>query len=157
VDDQLGNVVSALKKTPTSRRLLVVAYNPGDIPEVAPPACHTLFQFYTSGDKLSLQLYQRSADLMLGVPFNIASYALLLMMVAQVTGFTPHEFIHTFGDLHIYSNHLEAAHLQLQRDLRPLPTMKLNQDVTSLFEFSYGDFSLEGYDPHPAIKLPIAV
>lgn len=155
--DQISSVVAAIKKNPYSRRLLVVSFNPGEIPDVAPPACHTLFQFYVSGDKLSLQLYQRSADLMLGVPFNIASYALLLMMVAQVTGLRPFEFIHTFGDVHIYQNHIEGAHLQLTRELRPLPRMVLNPAVTDLFAFQYEDFTLEGYDPHPAIKLPIAV
>jgi thymidylate synthase len=155
--DQISQVVSAIRANPYSRRHLVVAYNPGDLPEVAPPACHTLFQFYVSHGKLSLQLYQRSADLMLGVPFNIASYALLLMMVAQVTGLQPFEFVHTFGDLHIYQNHLEGARLQLTRETRPLPKMKINPSVTDLFEFQYEDFTLEGYDPHPAIKLPIAV
>lgn len=155
--DQISGVVAAIKANPFSRRLLVVSYNPGDLPEVAPPACHTLFQFYVSDGRLSLQLYQRSADLMLGVPFNIASYALLLMMVAQVTDLQPHEFIHTFGDVHIYQNHIEGAEEQLRREPRPLPRMILNPAVRSLFEFSYGDFQIEGYDPHPAIKLPIAV
>lgn len=127
------------------------------MPEVAPPACHTLFQFYANGDKLSLQLYQRSADLLLGVPFNIASYSLLLMMVAQVTGFKAHEFIHTFGDVHIYSNHIEGAKLQLQRDFRKLPTMKINPARKDIFSFEYDDFELQGYEPHPVIKFDIAV
>jgi thymidylate synthase len=155
--DQLSRVVESIRSNPFSRRHLVVSYNPGDLPEVAPPACHTLFQFYVSGDRLSLQLYQRSADLMLGVPFNIASYSLLLMMVAQVTKLKPHEFIHTFGDVHIYSNHKEGAVEQLSREPRPLPRMILNPNVSSLFDFVFEDFKLQGYDPHPAIKLPIAV
>jgi thymidylate synthase len=155
--DQVAGVVAGLKANPYSRRHLVVSYNPGDLPEVAPPACHTLFQFYVSGGALSLQLYQRSADLMLGVPFNIASYALLLMMVAQVTGLRPHEFVHTFGDVHIYRNHLDGAREQLAREPRPLPQMWINPEVSDLFQFRYEDFRLEGYDSHPAIKLPIAV
>lgn len=155
--DQIANVITQLKKNPLSRRILVVAFNPGDLPETAPPACHTLFQFYTSGDRLSLQLYQRSADLMLGVPFNIASYALLLMMVAQVTGFKAHEFVHTFGDVHIYSNHVEGAKQQLERECKPLPRMLINPERKDIFEFQYEDFKLENYDPHPAIKFDIAV
>jgi thymidylate synthase len=155
--DQIKNLVDQIKANPMSRRLLVVSYNPADLPEVAPPACHTLFQFYIKDDRMSLQLYQRSADLMLGVPFNIASYSLFLMMMAQVTGYKPYEFIHTFGDVHIYSNHVQGAKEQLTRDLRPLPTMKLNPDVKDLFEFKYEDFTLEGYDPHQAIKFDIAV
>lgn len=155
--DQIARLVQQIRTNPTSRRLLVVSFNPGELPDVAPPACHTLFQFYVCGDRLSLQLYQRSADLMLGVPFNIASYALLLMMVAQVTGLKAHEFVHTFGDVHIYSNHVEGAKLQLSREPRPLPTMRLNPDVRDIFEFQFGDFTLEGYDPHPGIKFDIAV
>lgn len=155
--DQISNVIAELKSNPTSRRLLVIAYNPGDLPEVAPPGCHSLFQFYVSGNKLSLQLYQRSADIMLGVPFNIASYALLLQMVAQVTGYIPHEFIHTFGDLHIYSNHIEGAKEQLQRVPKILPKMIINPNVKDIFAFKYEDFKLEGYNPHDAIKFKIAV
>ena len=155
--DQIANVVSEIRKNPNSRRLLVIAFNPGDLPPVAPPACHTLFQFYVSGGKISLQLYQRSADLMLGVPFNIASYSLLLMMVGQVCNLKPYEFVHTFGDVHIYSNHIEGAREQLTREPRALPQMKLNPEVRDLFEFRYEDFTLEGYDPHPLIKFEIAV
>jgi thymidylate synthase len=155
--DQIQRAVESIKANPSSRRIVVISFNPADLPEVAPPACHTLFQFYVSGDRLSLQLYQRSADLMLGVPFNIASYALLLMMVAQVTGLKAHEFVHTFGDVHIYSNHVEGALLQLEREPRPLPTMRLNPEVKDLFSFSYEDFQLEGYNPHERIKFDIAV
>lgn len=155
--DQIRRAVESIKTNPSSRRIVVISFNPADLPEVAPPACHTLFQFYVSGDRLSLQLYQRSADLMLGVPFNIASYALLLMMVAQVTGLKPYEFVHTFGDVHIYSNHVEGARLQLEREPRQLPRMLLNKDVTDLFSFKYEDFTLEGYDPHERIKFDIAV
>nr|AIA14596.1 thymidylate synthase [uncultured bacterium] len=155
--DQIQRAVDTIKKSPNSRRILVVAYNPADLPEVAPPACHTLFQFYVSGNRLSLQLYQRSADLMLGVPFNIASYSLLLMMVAQVTGLKPYEFVHTFGDVHIYSNHIQGAELQLTREPRPLPKMILNPDVKDLFKFRYEDFKLVGYEPHELIKFDIAV
>jgi len=155
--DQIQRAVETIKTNPLSRRIVVISFNPADLPEVAPPACHTLFQFYVSGDRLSLQLYQRSADLMLGVPFNIASYALLLMMVAQVTGLRPYEFVHTFGDVHIYSNHVEGARLQLEREPRALPTMRLNPTVKDLFSFSYEDFTLEGYDPHERIKFDIAV
>lgn len=155
--DQITRAVEAIKNTPLSRRIVVIAFNPADLPEVAPPACHTLFQFYVAGNKLSLQLYQRSADLMLGVPFNIASYALLLMMVAQVTGLKAHEFVHTFGDLHIYSNHVEGARLQLLREPRALPNMKLNPEVKDLFSFKYEDFTLEGYEAHERIKFDIAV
>nr|AIA18831.1 thymidylate synthase [uncultured bacterium] len=157
VVDQIKNLIENIKKNPTSRRLLVVSYNPADLPDVAPPACHTLFQFYVSGDKLSLQLYQRSADLMLGVPFNIASYALLLMMVAQVTGLEAHEFVHTFGDVHIYSNHLDGAKEQLKREPRTLPKMKLNPAVQEIFGFKYEDFTLEDYAPWDHIKFDIAV
>ncbi len=155
--DQIQNAVNQIKNNPTSRRILVVAFNPGELPEVAPPACHTLFQFYVNHGKLSLQLYQRSADLMLGVPFNIASYALLLMMVAQVTGLEPYEFIHTFGDLHIYANHVAGAREQILREPRPLPKMKLNPEVKDLFAFRYEDFTVEGYEPWEHIKFDIAV
>jgi thymidylate synthase len=155
--DQIQKAIDTIKTNPTSRRIVVISFNPADLPEVAPPACHTLFQFYVAGDKLSLQLYQRSADLMLGVPFNIASYALFLMMVAQVTGLKAHEFVHTFGDVHIYSNHVEGAQLQLLREPRPLPTMKLNPNVKDIFGFSYEDFTLEGYNPHERIQFDIAV
>jgi thymidylate synthase len=155
--DQIRKAVDTIKSNPNSRRIVVIAFNPGDLPEVAPPACHTLFQFYVSGDRLSLQLYQRSADLMLGVPFNIASYALLLMMVAQVTGLKPYEFVHTFGDVHIYLNHVEGAEQQLTRAPRPLPKMLLNSSRKDLFDFQYEDFTLEGYAPWEHIKFAIAV
>lgn len=155
--DQIARAVETIKTNSSSRRIVVIAFNPADLPDVAPPACHTLFQFYVSGDKLSLQLYQRSADLMLGVPFNIASYALLLMMVAQVTGLKAHEFVHTFGDVHIYSNHVEGARLQLEREVRPLPKMHINPEVRDLFSFKYEDFALEGYEPHERIQFAIAV
>lgn len=155
--DQIQRAVDTIKSNPSSRRIVVIAFNPADLPDVAPPACHTLFQFYVSGDRLSLQLYQRSADLMLGVPFNIASYSLLLKMVAQVTGLKPHEFVHTFGDVHIYANHIEGARLQLEREPRPLPTMNINPNVKDLFGFSFEDFKLEGYEPHERIKFDIAV
>jgi len=157
VVDQIANLVDGIRKNPTSRRHLIVSYNPSDIPQVAPPACHTLFQCYVKGDKLSLQLYQRSADLMLGVPFNIASYALLMMMIAQVCDLKPFEFVHTFGDVHIYSNHIEGANEQLNREPNTLPTMVLNKEVRDLFKFQYDDFKLHGYDPHPSIKFDIAV
>jgi thymidylate synthase len=155
--DQIARVVEQIKTNPMSRRHLVVAFNPADLPAVAPPACHTLFQFYVSGDRLSLQLYQRSADLMLGVPFNIASYALLLMMVAQVTGYKPGEFVHTFGDVHIYSNHIEGARRQIERHPLPLPTMQINPDRSGLFDFVYDDFKLVGYEAHERIEFAIAV
>lgn len=155
--DQIARAVETIKSNPSSRRIVVISFNPADLPEVAPPACHTLFQFYVAGDKLSLQLYQRSADLMLGVPFNIASYALFLMMVAQVTGLRAYEFVHTFGDVHIYANHVEGARLQLEREPRTLPTMKLNPDVKDIFGFQYEDFTLEGYEPHDRIQFAIAV
>lgn len=157
VVDQIQRVIDQLQRDPHSRRIIVIAFNPADLPKVAPPACHTFFQLYVSGDRLSLQLYQRSADLMLGVPFNIASYALLLMMIAQVVGLKPYEFIHTFGDLHIYSNHIEGAKLQLEREPRPLPTMHINPAVKNLFEFQYDDFELRNYNPHERIKFDIAV
>jgi len=155
--DQISNVIQQIKDNPTSRRHIVVAFNPAEIPKKAPPACHTLFQFYVSGDRLSLQLYQRSADLMLGVPFNIASYALLLMMVAQVVGLRPYEFVHTFGDVHIYSNHIPGAELQLSRTPRPLPRMHINPEVKDIFAFRFEDFQLSNYEPYDHIKFDIAV
>lgn len=155
--DQIQNAINQLKSNPSSRRIVVISFNPGDLPEVAPPACHTLFQFYANGDKLSLQLYQRSADLMLGVPFNIASYSLLLMMVAQIVGLKPYEFVHTFGDVHIYSNHIDGAKLQLSRETRSLPKMQINPERKDIFSFEFEDFALSEYDPHPAIKFDIAV
>lgn len=155
--DQIANLIENIKKNPHSRRLLVISFNPADLPEVAPPACHTLFQFYVSGDKLSLQLYQRSADLMLGVPFNIASYALFLMMVAQVTGYQAHEFVHTFGDVHIYTNHLEGAREQITRTPRELPQMLINPEVKDIFSFKFDDFQLKNYEPWEHIKFDIAV
>jgi thymidylate synthase len=146
-----------IRKNPDSRRLIVSAWNPGELHLMALPPCHTLFQFYVSDGELSCQLYQRSADLFLGVPFNIASYALLTLMVAQVTGLKPGDFVHTFGDAHIYSNHDEQVREQLAREPRPLPQMKLNPERKELLEFVYEDFELVGYDPHPAIKAPVAV
>ena len=155
--DQIADVIAQIKKNPDSRRLIVSAWNPGEIGAMALPPCHALFQFYVADGELSCQLYQRSADIFLGVPFNVASYALLTLMVAQVCGLRAREFIHTFGDLHLYSNHVEQARLQLSRVPRPLPTMRLNPEVRDLTAFRYEDFTLEGYDPHPAIKAPIAV
>jgi thymidylate synthase len=156
--DQITQLVTQLKKNPHSRRHLVSAWNPADVEQMALPPCHCLFQFYVSASgRLSCQLYQRSADLFLGVPFNIASYALLTLMVAQVTGLQPGDFVHTLGDLHLYLNHLEQARLQLTREPRPLPRMSLNPAVTDLFAFRFEDFTLSEYDPHPAIKAPIAV
>jgi thymidylate synthase len=155
--DQLANVIAAIRKNPDSRRLIVTAWNPADIDKMALPPCHCLFQFYVADGKLSCQLYQRSADVFLGVPFNIASYALLTMMVAQVCGLKPGEFIHTLGDAHLYLNHVEQAHLQLSRAPRALPVMHLNPRVTELEAFRYEDFSLEGYDAHPHIKAQVAV
>jgi len=155
--DQMANVVAAIRRNPDSRRLIVSAWNPAQVDAMALPPCHCLFQFYVAEGRLSCQLYQRSADVFLGVPFNIASYALLTMMVAQVTGLRPGAFIHTFGDAHLYLNHLEQARLQLSRTPRPLPTMRLNPAVTDLFGFHYEDFVLEGYDAHPHIKAAVAV
>ena len=155
--DQLSGVIDLIQRSPDSRRMLVSAWNPADVDRMALPPCHCLFQFYVAGGKLSCQLYQRSADVFLGVPFNIASYALLTMMIAQVCGLQPGEFIHTTGDTHIYSNHFEQVELQLSREPRPLPVMKLNPNVKSIFDFKYEDFTLEGYDPWPAIKAPVAV
>ena len=155
--DQIANVIAEIKKNPDSRRLVVSAWNVVDIEKMALAPCHCLFQFYVSNGELSCQLYQRSADIFLGVPFNIASYALLTMMVAQVCGLKPGTFVHTFGDLHLYANHLEQAKLQLTRELRPLPQMKLNLSVKTINSFKFEDFELTGYDPHPAIKAPIAV
>lgn len=155
--DQIANVVDLIKNHPDSRRMVVSAWNPAEIDEMALPPCHCLFQFYVADGKLSLQLYQRSADTFLGVPFNIASYALLLQMMAQVTGLQPGEFIHTTGDTHLYLDHLEQAKLQLTREPRPLPRMIINPDVKSIFDFKYEDFTLEGYDPHPHIKATVSV
>ena len=157
VIDQISQAIDLIKHHPDSRRILVSAWNPAEIDQMALPPCHCLFQFYVADGKLSCQLYQRSADTFLGVPFNIASYALLTMMMAQVCGLQPGEFIHTLGDAHIYRNHFEQVALQLSREPRPLPTMHLNPDVKSLFDFKYEDFTLEGYDPWPAIKAPVAV
>lgn len=155
--DQVNNVISQIKKNPDSRRLIVVAYNPGEVDKMALPPCHAFFQFYVSSGKLSCQLYQRSADFFLGVPFNIASYALLTMMVAQVCDLNAGEFVHTFGDVHLYLNHIEQAKLQLSREPRPLPKMKINPEVKDIFAFKYQDFELIGYDPHPHIKAEVAV
>jgi len=155
--DQIGNVIAQLKSNPDSRRLIVSAWNPAEIEEVALPPCHVLFQFYVQDGELSCQLYQRSADLFLGVPFNIASYSLLTMMIAQVVDLKPGDFVHTFGDLHLYQNHLEQAREQLTRDCRSLPQMKLNPAVENIHDFKFEDFELIGYDPHPSIKAPIAV
>ena len=157
VIDQISQVVDLIKNHPDSRRILVSAWNPAEIDKMALPPCHCLFQFYVADGKLSCQLYQRSADTFLGVPFNIASYALLTMMLAQVCGLEPGEFIHTTGDTHIYLNHLEQVNEQLSREPRPLPKMIINPDVKSIFDFKYEDFQLEGYDPYPAIKAPVAV
>ncbi len=161
--NQIQNCIDMIKNKPTSRRIMVSGWNVGEIQELiksdhhAPPPCHSLFQFMVINGKLSCQLYQRSADVFLGVPFNIASYALLTMMMAQVTGLEPGEFVHTFGDVHIYNNHVDQVKEQLSREPRPLPTMKLNPEVKDIFAFKYEDFTLEGYDPHPPIKAPIAV
>ena len=155
--DQIANVVDLIKHSPDSRRMIVSAWNVAEVESMALPPCHTLFQFYVADGRLSLQLYQRSADTFLGVPFNIASYALLLMMMAQVTGLQPGDFVHTTGDTHLYLNHLDQARLQLTRTPRPLPRMIINPDVKSIFDFSYDDFRLEGYDPWPHIKADVAV
>lgn len=155
--DQMSEVLKQLRETPDSRRMIVSAWNVSDIPRMALAPCHAFFQFYVADGKLSCQLYQRSADLFLGVPFNIASYALLTLMVAQVTGLKPGDFVHTFGDVHLYLNHLDQAREQLSREPRPLPTMRIDPAVKDLFAFRYEHFTLEGYDPHPAIKAPVAV
>ena len=155
--DQIANVMAEIRANPNSRRLMVTAWNPADVPKMALPPCHCLFQFYVAEGKLSCQLYQRSADLFLGVPFNIASYALLTLMVAQVSGLKPGEFVHTFGDAHLYLNHLDQAREQLSRAPRALPSMRLNPNVASIFSFKYEDFTLELYNPHPHIKAEVAV
>ena len=155
--DQIKNVVEQIENNPDSRRLIVSAWNPGDIPKMALPPCHAFFLFYVADGKLSCQLYQRSADIFLGVPFNIASYALLTLMVAQVTGLKPGDFVHTFGDAHLYSNHMEQAQLQLSRDPLPLPEMHLNPHVKNIFDFKFEDFELVGYEAHPHIKAAVAV
>ena len=155
--DQIAQVVDQIERNPDSRRLIVSAWNVAEIDRMALPPCHALFQFYVADGRLSCQLYQRSADVFLGVPFNIASYALLTMMIAQVTGLVPGEFVHTLGDAHIYLNHREQVALQLTRTPRPLPVMRINPDVRSIFGFRYEDFSLDGYDPYPSIKAPVAV
>ncbi len=157
VIDQITSLIEQLKRNPDSRRLIVSAWNPADVDQMALPPCHTMFQFYANDGQLSCQLYQRSADVFLGVPFNIASYALLTMMVAQVCGLKAKDFVHTFGDAHIYSNHVEQAKLQLSRDPRPLPQMRINPEVKDIFDFQYEDFTLENYDPHPHIKAEVAV
>ncbi len=155
--DQIGQLIDDIKTNPDSRRLIVSAWNVGAIDQMALPPCHAFFQFYVAQGKLSCQLYQRSADIFLGVPFNIASYALLTMMIAQVTGLQPGTFVHTLGDAHLYSNHMEQTQTQLQREPRPLPTMKINPDISSIFDFSFEDFELVNYDPCPGIKAPVAV
>ncbi|VAW82874.1 Thymidylate synthase [hydrothermal vent metagenome] len=155
--DQITQVVEQIKNNPDSRRIIVSAWNVGEIEHMALPPCHAFFQFYVADSKLSCQLYQRSADIFLGVPFNIASYALLTLMVAQVTGLQPGDFVHTLGDAHLYSNHLEQARTQLQREPRSLPTLQVNSAVTGLFDFSFDDFELQSYDPHPHIKAPVAI
>ncbi len=155
--DQLSGLIDTIKNNPNSRRMIISAWNVGEIEKMALPPCHTLFQFYVADGKLSCQLYQRSADVFLGVPFNIASYALFTMMIAQVCGLEYGDFVHTFGDTHLYSNHLEQARLQLSREVRPLPIMRLNPDVKDIFSFTIEDFTLENYDPHPHIKAQVAV
>lgn len=157
VVDQISDLIKQIKANPDSRRLIVSAWNVTDLPAMALMPCHTLFQFYVANGRLSCQLYQRSADVFLGVPFNIASYALLTLMIAQVCGLQPGDFIHTFGDVHIYNNHMEQVNLQLSRDPYPLPTMKLNSSIENLFDFKFEDFTLENYQSHPAIKAPVAV
>ena len=155
--DQISSLIDQIKNNPDSRRLIVSAWNVGEIPNMALPPCHAFFQFYVADGKLSCQLYQRSADIFLGVPFNIASYALLTMMVAQVCDLGVGDFVHTFGDAHLYSNHIEQAQLQLSREVRPLPQMKINPEVKNIFDFKFEDFTLENYDPHPHIKAAVAV
>lgn len=155
--DQISEVVKSLKNNPDSRRHIVSAWNVAEVPDMALPPCHVMFQFYVANGKLSCHLYQRSADVFLGVPFNIASYALLTMMMAQVTGYKPGEFVHSLGDTHIYLNHLEQVKLQLSREPRPLPTLRLNPEVKGIFDFKFADITIEGYNPHPAIKADIAV
>lgn len=155
--DQISNLIEMIKHNPDSRRLLVSAWNVPEIPHMKLPPCHTLFQFYVANDRLSCQLYQRSADVFLGVPFNIASYALLTMMVAQVTNLQPGDFVHTLGDAHLYSNHMDQARQQLARETRSLPSLKINPNVTSIFDFQFEDFEVVGYEPHPHIKAPVAI
>ena len=155
--DQISQLIADIRNNPTSRRLIVSAWNVGELDQMNLPPCHILFQFYVNNGKLSCQLYQRSADIFLGVPFNIASYALLTMMVAQVCGYRPGDFVHTFGDAHLYSNHFEQVQLQLTREPRALPTMRINPEVKDVFAFRFEDFTLEGYDPHPHISAPVAV
>lgn len=157
VVDQITEVIDQIKKNPDSRRLIVSAWNVAEIPNMALAPCHALFQFYVADGKLSLQLYQRSADVFLGVPFNIASYALLLMMVAQVCDLEVGDYVHSFGDVHIYNNHFEQVNRQLSREPRPLPVMKLNPEIRDIFSFNFEDFTLENYDPHPGIKAPVAI
>ena len=157
VIDQISEAIELIKYSPDSRRIIVNAWNVGEIKQMALMPCHTMFQFYVANGKLSCQLYQRSADLFLGVPFNIASYALLTMMMAQVCGLQAGDFVHTFGDAHIYNNHMDQVNLQLSREARPYPNMKINPDVSSIFDFTFEDFTLEGYDPHPGIKAPVAI
>ena len=157
VVDQISEVIELLKKSPDSRRMIVSAWNVGDLDKMALMPCHTMFQFYVADGKLSCQLYQRSADVFLGVPFNIASYALLTLMIAHVVGLKPGDFVHTFGDVHIYSNHMEQVKLQLSREPKSLPQMKINPNVKNIFDFRFEDFELVGYDPHPPIKAPVAV
>ena len=155
--DQITQVVNQIKNNPDSRRMIVSAWNVGEIDKMKLPPCHAFFQFYVAEGKLSCQLYQRSADIFLGVPFNIASYAMLTLMIAQVCNLEPGEFIHTLGDAHLYSNHIEQANLQLSREVRKLPTLKINPDINDIFQFKFEDFNLEGYDPHPHIKADVAV
>ena len=155
--DQISNLINTIKNNPDSRRLIVSAWNVGEIDQMKLPPCHCFFQFYVANNKLSCQLYQRSADIFLGVPFNIASYALLTLMIAQVTDLTPGEFVHTLGDAHIYSNHIEQVHQQLSRDVKDLPIMRINPHVKDIFSFKYEDFEILNYDPHPLIKAPVAV
>ncbi len=157
VIDQISEVIAQIKSNPDSRRLIVSAWNVGELDKMALAPCHAFFQFYVADGKLSCQLYQRSADIFLGVPFNIASYALLTLMIAQVCNLKPGDFVHTLGDAHLYSNHMEQTREQLSREPRPLPTMHINQAINSIFDFRFEDFTLQGYDPHPAIKAPVAI